>query len=266
MLCNFCKKSEAKHPGKTCSLKCATEAHNALKGGDSYLVIKRRLDIEIANSRLMRGFSGNHGRVVRVNFFKILSGSKYCWRVSLKQIKRWHTPSTYNRLSVINKITAQIVITDTALLVTVDRVKSQIRSCSNSLVVPRMPLPMPVVRLVTRYTRKVRIPKPDKLVKRLLSLLFPVRCIVIQKLIFHRLGFPVEILRSQPLGVIQNTSWVSTARCYFQRIGYAPGCEIFAAYWAWPGLRDSIHSKSSGVSRSIFLHLSRSQRAVPPSA
>lgn len=64
MLCNFCKTNEAKRPGKTCGLKCATEAHNKLKGGDSYTVIKHRLDIEIANSRLMRGFSGNHGGIV----------------------------------------------------------------------------------------------------------------------------------------------------------------------------------------------------------
>ena len=64
MLCKNCKKNEAKHPGKTCSLKCATEAHNKIRGGDRYTVIKRRLDIEIAKSKALGGFTGNHGGIV----------------------------------------------------------------------------------------------------------------------------------------------------------------------------------------------------------
>jgi hypothetical protein len=63
MICPVCETNEAKAPGKTCGLKCATEAHNKLKGGDSYTVIKRRLDIEIANSKITNGFSGCKGGV-----------------------------------------------------------------------------------------------------------------------------------------------------------------------------------------------------------
>jgi len=61
MLCNFCKKKEAKHPGKTCSLKCATEADNIAgriqgRPSDTYEEIKRRHDIEIKKKKA-RGFS-----------------------------------------------------------------------------------------------------------------------------------------------------------------------------------------------------------------
>lgn len=64
MICPVCEINEAKQPGKTCGLECATEAHNKLKGGDSYTVIKRRLDIEIAKSKALGGFTGNHGGIV----------------------------------------------------------------------------------------------------------------------------------------------------------------------------------------------------------
>jgi hypothetical protein len=56
MLCKNCKTNEAKHPGKTCSLKCATEADNIAgriqgRPSDTYEEIKRRYDIEISKKQ-----------------------------------------------------------------------------------------------------------------------------------------------------------------------------------------------------------------------
>ncbi len=58
MKCTVCKIKDAKLPGSTCGLKCATKAYPR---GDKYEAIDERYKAAIAESRLNNGFSVGHG-------------------------------------------------------------------------------------------------------------------------------------------------------------------------------------------------------------